>query len=226
MSTTLDPDNKHSAVYIAARREWNERYGDYIAQARNWRFVAFGSVFTAILATGGMVWQAKQSHIVPYVVAVDKLGDQLAISRADVSPPGDIKVIRASLARWIADVRSVYADQAAERRVIAEAFAMVDGSSAGAATLNDWFSANSPFDRAATETVSVEVHSVLPLSGNTWRVEWQENRYSQQGGLDAIANWQGTITINIKPPTDDATILANPGGLYIASFNWSQRPTS
>jgi type IV secretory pathway TrbF-like protein len=30
---TLEPNNPHSAVYLAARREWNERYGSYIAQA-------------------------------------------------------------------------------------------------------------------------------------------------------------------------------------------------
>jgi type IV secretory pathway TrbF-like protein len=28
---SIDPDNPHSAIYIAARREWNERYGDYIS---------------------------------------------------------------------------------------------------------------------------------------------------------------------------------------------------
>ncbi|MBU2822367.1 type IV secretion system protein, partial [Acidithiobacillus caldus] len=29
--------------YLAARREWLERYGDYIAQAKNWRMMAFGA---------------------------------------------------------------------------------------------------------------------------------------------------------------------------------------
>ena len=51
----------------------------------------------------------------PYVVQTDKLGDALAISRADIAPPADPRLIRAQLARWIADVRSVYVDVAAER---------------------------------------------------------------------------------------------------------------
>jgi len=38
----LDSDSPHSAVYIAARAEWNERYGSYIAQAHAWRSLPAG----------------------------------------------------------------------------------------------------------------------------------------------------------------------------------------
>ena len=31
------------------------------------------------------------------------------------------------------------------------------------------------------------------------------------------------MTVSINPPTDDATILANPTGLYVEAFNWSRR---
>ncbi len=67
----------------------------------------------------------------PYVVQTDKLGDALAISRADIAPPADPRLIRAQLARWIADVRSVYVDVAAERTLIKDAYAMVDRNGAG-----------------------------------------------------------------------------------------------
>src|SRR5689334_17511665 len=121
----LDPSNPHSAVYLAARREWNERYGDYIAQARSWRLVAFGMLGVTALSIAGNVWQATQSHVVPYVVAMDRLGDALAISRADIAAPADPRLIRAQLARWVSNVRSVYVDVPAEKRLITEAYAMV-----------------------------------------------------------------------------------------------------
>ena len=79
------------------------------------------------------------------------------------APPADPRLIRAQLARWIADVRSVYVDVAAERTLIKDAYAMVDRNGAGVRTLNDWFSHNDPFKRAETDTVSVQVVSVLPL---------------------------------------------------------------
>ena len=219
----LDPDNPHSAIYLAARREWNERYGSYIAQAHAWRLTALASIGVALVAVVGVVWIGTQNRIVPYVVQTDRLGDAIAIRRADVSPPADPRLIRAQLARWVDDVRSVYVDVAAEKRVITEAYAMVDRNAASASALNDWFSHNDPFRRAQDDTVAVAVESVLPLSATTWRVEWREDTRGRQGALESSQQWQATVTVNISPPTEEAEILVNPTGLYVESFDWSQR---
>jgi type IV secretion system protein VirB5 len=218
-----NPENPHSAVYLAARREWNERYGSYIAQANAWRLTALASLSVAFVAVAGVVWIGAQNRIVPYVVQTDRLGDAIAISRADISPPVDPRLIRAQLARWVNSVRSVYTDVAAEKHVITEAYAMVDRDAAGAQALNDWFSNNDPFKRARDETVAIAVESVLPLSGDTWRVEWREDRRARQGEKAPPEQWQATITISVNPPSDDATILVNPTGLYVEAFNWSRR---
>jgi type IV secretion system protein TrbF len=219
----LDPDNPHSAVYLAARREWNERYGSYIAQAHAWRLTALAALGVAFVAVGGVVWIGAQNHVVPYVVQTDRLGDALAISRADIASPSDPRLIRSQLARWVDDVRSVYVDVAAEKHVINEAYAMVDRNAAAAQELNDWFSHNDPFKRAQDDTVGIAVESVLPLSGNTWRVEWREDERVRQGALESSQQWEATVTISINPPTNDSTILVNPTGLYVESFDWSQR---
>jgi type IV secretion system protein VirB5 len=221
--SVLDPSNPHSAVYLAARREWNERYGSYIAQAYAWQLAALASLGVAFVAVAGIAWIGAQNRIVPYIVQTDKLGDAIAIRRADVAGPTDPRLIRAQLARWVSDVRSVYVDVAAEKHIITEAYAMVDRNAAAGPVLNDWFGRDDPFKRAQDDTVSVAVQSVLPLSGNTWRVEWQEDRRTRQGALESSEQWQATITITINPPTDDATILVNPTGLYIESFDWSRR---
>jgi type IV secretory pathway TrbF-like protein len=219
----LDPDNPHSAVYLAARREWNERYGSYIAQAHAWRLTALAALGVAFVAVVGVVWIGAQNHIVPYVVQTDRLGDAIAIKRADIAAPADPRIIRSQLARWVSDVRSVYVDVAAEKHVIGEAYAMVDRNAAGAQELNDWFSHHDPFQRARDTTTGVAVESVLPLSDKTWRVEWREDRRTRQGALESSQQWEATITISINPPTDDSTILVNPTGLYVESFHWSQR---
>jgi type IV secretory pathway TrbF-like protein len=219
----LTTDNPQSAVYIAARAEWNERYGSYIAQAHAWRLTALASLGVAFVAVAGVVWIGAQNRVVPYVVQTNKLGDALAISRADVASPADPRLIRAGLARWIADVRSVYVDVAAERKLVDEAYAMVNRNGAARQQLDDWFSHNNPFKRAETDMLGVSVESVLPISGNTWRVEWREDKRGRDGMTEPPAHWQATITISISPPTSDATILVNPVGLYVDSFNWAQR---
>ena len=68
--------------YLAARKEWDERYGDLISRARNWRVAFFVAAAIAFLAVGGMIVIAKQARIVPYVVAVDGLAEVYKIAPA------------------------------------------------------------------------------------------------------------------------------------------------
>jgi type IV secretion system protein TrbF len=221
---TLDPESPHSAVYLAGRREWNERYGSYIAQRDSWRLVAMASLGVAAIAVGGVVWLSAQSRVVPYVVEVNKLGDALAIQRANVVTQVDTGVVRAQLARFIGDVRSVYTDVQAERALIGEAYAMVDKNAAAFTFLNDYFANNDPFKRAANETVAAHVESVLPLpGGKTWRVEWREDTYARDGRPEFSKYWEATITVSINPPTTDAAILVNPTGLFVESTPWGER---
>ena len=220
----LSPDSPHSAVYLAARREWNERYGDYIAQANNWRLIAVAALGVAAVAVAGNVWQSSQSRVQPFIVEVDKLGDALAIQRADVASPVPLGVVRAQIARYIQDVRTVSIDVQAERDFINEAYAMVDKNSAALTFLNHYFSANDPFKRASTETVSAHVESVLPLPGsNTWRVEWREDTVARDGRPEFSKHWEATITVSINPPTTDAAILVNPTGLFVEASPWGER---
>ena len=68
--TTLADVAGIESPYLSARREWNERYGDYIARARNWRWAAFAALGISLVLAIGVVWEAAQSKVVPYVVEV------------------------------------------------------------------------------------------------------------------------------------------------------------
>jgi type IV secretory pathway TrbF-like protein len=63
-----------TSPYLAARREWDERYGNLITRAKNWRTAAFLALLVAIAETGGLIALALKNKTVPYVVAVDNLG--------------------------------------------------------------------------------------------------------------------------------------------------------
>ncbi len=212
-----------SPVHAAQRRTWNELHAGWAAQAQAFKLIACFTSAAALLATGGMVYFATQNRVVPYVVEVDKLGDALAVRRADLAAPLDPRILRAQLARWIADVRSVLTDVPAERTDIREAVAMTDRDGPAGRELMAWFSAHNPFDRARTDLVNVAVASVLPLSGRTWRIEWREDTRSPGGRLERRRHWEATITIRVNPPTRDDQILINPTGLYVEDFNWTRR---
>ncbi len=209
--------------YLAGRREWNERYGDYIARARTWRAVAILALCCAVLSSAGLVHVASQSQIVPYIVRVDKLGAAAVVDRADQPFKPDQPLIVASLARWIADVRSVYTDASAQRTLINEGYAFLDAHSDAYGAMNEHMRARNPFERAQTETVSVSVESVLPISQNSWRIEWREETRTRDGRETATKHWQAQAAIAFNKPGDEKTLRLNPLGIYVTAFNWSER---
>ncbi|MBL4890388.1 MAG: conjugal transfer protein TrbF, partial [Rhizobiaceae bacterium] len=63
--------------YVDGRKEWLERYGDYIEAAQSWRRIAIITGLTALLAVCGVIYIGSQNKIVPYVVQVSELGQTL-----------------------------------------------------------------------------------------------------------------------------------------------------
>lgn len=224
-SKTANKAPDTSTPYLAARQEWNERYGSYIASAAAWKLMAIGSMFVATVAVCGIAYIGAQSKIVPYVVQVDKLGNVVASGRANAAGPVDQRVVRSTLAKWVTNVRSVYVDAGAERAILKEAYANINRRGPSYTMLNDYFRKNDPFERAKNESVTVTVQPPQPLSDNSWRVEWTEERRGRDGApLDTQPKlMQAVVTVVVEPPTDDETAMANPLGIYINSFNWSPR---
>lgn len=209
--------------YLDGRREWSERYGSYIQQAATWRLVACSSMAVTALAVGGLVYQAQSVKFVPYVVQVDKLGAMLPVAPADRAAKADARIVRAQLANLISNLRSVYLDAAAEQNAVKAGYALLDQQSAAYKVVNENMAANDPFKRAQRESVTVEVQSVLPLGGETWRVEWIETVRSRDGTVTSSRPWQAAITTKITPPTSEAGVLTNPLGIFVTGLSWSPR---
>lgn len=106
------------------------------------------------------------------------------MSRADMAAPADPRVIHASVASFINDLRMVTPDIALQRRAIFRAYAMLSSDDPATAKTNVWLNGtdtSSPFKRAANETVNIEIVSVIPQSPETWQVIWRELVYDRQG---------------------------------------------
>jgi type IV secretion system protein VirB5 len=208
--------------YLEARREWNERYGDYLAQARNWRLAALGSLLALLLA-GGLVWQAQQSRVVPYVVEVDQLGQAVAVKPAEPAGPTDPRVIKAQLAAFITWARTVSTDTVLMKASLWNAYGM-SGTQARA-YLDEYYQAHSPFDRADHETVAVDVNAVLPLTDQSYQVSWTETARDLQGRPSGQTHWQASLSIVVTPPRDEKTLITskNPLGIYVSTLNWTQK---
>jgi type IV secretion system protein TrbF len=208
--------------YVEARREWNERYGDYIQQAHHWRMVALLASAIAVIAVSGVVYIGAQSKIVPYVVEVDKLGAVAAVAPAERANTVDQRVMRAYIARFVTDWRMVSIDRLAQKGAVDRVYAMLPSGSVALRKLNEQFRATNPFVIGRKQTVAVELTNILPISNQTWQVEWREVTRDLRGELVKSVRMKVSIIVGITPPTDEQMILINPLGVYITDLNWSQ----
>lgn len=205
--------------YQRAGQLWDERIGSARVQAKNWRLVSFGTLGLALLLGGGMVWQASQSRVIPYVVQVDKFGAVQAVGPAIQNYSPTDAEIAWYLARFVTDVRSLSLDPVVVRRNWLEAYDYA--TDRGALFLNQYAQANDPFKAVGERTVSVQITSVVRVSENSFQVKWTEQTF-QHNALARTEHWTAILTIVTKQPATADILNKNPLGLYVNGVNWSR----
>lgn len=207
--------------YLAARMEWNERYGSYIRTARVWQAVGLISLTMATIGFGFALYQSTQVKLVPYIVEVDKLGTPAIGGFPAQIEYADERVVRSMLGAWIASLRSVSPDTVVAKGYIDRVYAMLRQADVATQKINNFYRTNSPFDRAQSRTVSVEVTSIVPLSEESYQIDWTEIERDRKGKELQTKRWRGVATVTLSPPQDEAIIRLNPIGLYLKDFDWT-----
>ena len=205
--------------YQKAAQIWDERIGSARVQAKNWRYMAFGSLILSAGFAAALVWQSARGTVVPWVVQVDKLGQAQTVAAATADYRPTDPQIAWHLARFIEQVRSIPADPIVVRQNWLRAYEWT--TDRGAAALNDYARANDPFAKVGKQQVAVEVSSVIRASPDSFRVAWTERRY-EDGKLSATERWTAILTIVVQVPRDADQLKANPLGIYVNAINWSR----
>ena len=205
--------------YQKAAQVWDERIGSARVQAKNWRLMAFGSLFLSAGLAFGLVWQSATGTIVPWVVQIDRHGESQAIGPAVPDyRPADPQIAW-HLARFIEQVRSIPADAVIVRQNWLRAYEYT--TDRGALALNDYARANDPFARVGKRQTAVEVSSVIRASPDSFRVAWFERGY-ENGQLATTERWTAILTIAVQQPRDAERLKQNPLGIYVNAINWSK----
>jgi len=205
--------------YQKAAQVWDERIGSARVQAKNWRYMAFGSLVLSAGFAAALVYQSARGTVVPWVVQVDNLGQAQAVAPAAADfRPTDPQVAW-HLARFIEQTRSIPADPIIVRQNWLRAYEWT--TDRGAAALNDYARANDPFTKVGKQQIAVEVSSVIRASPDSFRVAWTE-RHFESGQLSTTERWTAILTIVIQPPRDAERIKVNPLGIYVNAINWSR----
>ena len=216
-----DEDRRLENPYLAGRMEWNERYGGFVREVRAWRLVAILSLALASIGFGYALFLSQQSRIIPYIVEVDRLGSPVAVGVPEQIEYADQRVVRATLANFVASFRSVTPDAVVQKKYIDRTYALLRASDPSTEKINGWFRSNSPFEAAKRLTVAVEVSNIISLSERTWQIDWTEFERDRRGRETASRRFRGIATVTLTEPQDEAVIRLNPIGLYVRDFDWT-----
>ncbi len=205
--------------YQKAAQVWDERIGSARVQARNWRLMALGGLALSTALSGGLLWQSMQSRIIPYVVAIDRLGEAQAVAPADKDYQPTDPQIAWFLGRFISNIRSISLDPVLMRENWLSAYDFV--TQRGARFLNDYARQAKPFEDVGTRTVSVQVTSIVRASDRSFQVKWTESDYDR-GSLAGTTHWTAILSVVTRPPANADMLRKNPLGLYVDAIDWSQ----
>lgn len=216
--------------YLNARRTWNSHVGSLIASRTLWQAVALISLLVAFAAVGGVVYIGSQSKFVPYVVEVNKLGEAMAVAPASQAGKVDQRIVRASVAEFVVNARTVTPDIAMQRRAIFKVYALMNPGSAATRKMTSFLNGNpetNPFKRAEKQTVNVEIVSAIPQTSTTWQVDWIETQRSRKGDvMGKPYRMRAMLNVVSHPMSSDATedqIRLNPLGIYVSDYSWTKQ---
>lgn len=216
--------------YLDARNTWNDRVALLVSGQRQWQLVSVLSLLIAVGSLGAYIYESNQSSYIPYIVEVDKLGQTAAVSIATKAQPVDPIIIKSYLASFIQNARMVTPDSTLQRKAIYDVFAVMENGSSATNKMTNYLNGNpktTPFARAESETVSIQIDTVLPQTESSWQVTWFETTTDRDGVQhSAPTRWTALITIAVSPPdqfTTEEQILRNPVGLYVTDYSWAKQ---
>ena len=215
--------------YLAARRTWNNHDSSLVSSRQAWQVIGILSLMIALAGVGGIIHIGSQSKFIPYIVQVDKLGQSVAYGRADRAGEADQRVIAARIASFIADARVVTPDVKLQRDAVFRTYSVLAPNDPSTKKMNEWLNGDaeaSPFKRAAKETVSIEIRSVMPQTAETWQVDWVETTRDRQGVKKSEGTYRALVTVYQAEPninTKEEEMWMNPIRLFVRDFTWSKQ---
>ena len=126
--------------YLDARRQSNSQIDRAFGSLHVWQLIAVASLLIAFACVAGIVYFGSQTKFVPYVIEVDKLGEAVAVGPAQIAAPADPRVVRASLASFIAAARLVTPDIDLQRKAVFLVFGMLHAASRQRLKMSCYFS--------------------------------------------------------------------------------------
>ena len=211
----------HKNAFFAGRVEAAERYGYLSKNAAQWRRISSALLFCCVACVLAVIYAAGRISVVPYIVQVDEHGYEIAVEPASASKV-DARLVLAHVARYVWSLKTIFNDPEAQLHLMNFVYSTTPVNTAAEKKYQEYYAANNPVTIGETETTSVSVNSVLPMSAETWQAEWTEERFTLGGDRVSTKRYRGIFTTAVVTPSDMREVLDNPLGIFITDFNFSE----
>lgn len=190
-------------------------------EMRWWRgIVGTGVLALSLINLIFFVSAIRQQKTVPVLINVMPSGEASYIG--EVRQAGQMQVPEAAIQyqarKFITNLRSVSTDAEVLYNNIDECYAMV--TSTYEPVMTRFLRGASPFDLVGKARRSVEIESVLKITGQSYQVDWRE-MVTDNTVSRSTTRMRAVITIRLFSPTD-ATIRRNPLGIYIENCEMTE----
>lgn len=216
----VKPDKPAKTRYSKGYGEWDTLLGSVKQEAYLWRCSFFIVLIVLLFAIGGLVAQSFKSSVIPYVIETNADGSAKAIGPAKdnnyVVKEAEIKHF---LGQFIINTRGISLDRYNVSTNLNSAYSYLRPQAAN--KMSEILKKEKFEDRLGQESVQVKINVVLPQGKNSYQIRWSEDTYGKDGSVKTSSKMSGIFNYEIATPKTEKELMANPLGIYINDFSWS-----
>jgi type IV secretion system protein VirB5 len=208
------------------REGQDKAYADILAdkmrEMRWWRGIVGGGVLLLFLASFAFfVYAVSLQKTVPVLINVMPTGEAqyLGEVRQNAGTQVPEAAVLFQIREFITCLRFVPTDPQVLYNNIDKCYSMVTSAYEPAMTRN--LRAASPFDLVGRERRSVEIESVIKITGSSYQTDWTETLASASAAQKRT-RMRALVTVKLLPVADANTAKKNPLGIYIENCEMTE----
>jgi len=189
-------------------------------ESKLWRRLTAAHVFLFAVALILFFTAIRRQNTVPVLVNVMPSGESQYLGEVRQNGPLQVpeSAILFDVRAFVTKIRSVSTDYYVVYNNIDDCFQMSETKYTP--VMRNMLLADSPFELVGKFRRTVEIESVLHVTGRSYQVNWTETVFEPSSNPKKT-KFRAVVTVLLKNPTD-ATIKRNPLGIYIENFEMTE----